>query len=248
MRKFRAYKKGYDERARKLVDTMRLRRDEAASRLRARIGEYLAAQFELQKYPEEGFDQILTSTDIIPASVRRWRDFLARTKKGTHSIFAPWHKLVALPDDGFEQAASAALGELGERAGAAINPLVLAALTSVPKSKAEVAERYHTIFAAVDQQWKALCDAAKAAGGAAPIALADSNAEALRQFLYDPASPTTVPDLPIVNNELFFPTAACEELWKLQGEVDRWIINTPGLIEACAGVIRSRAGGESPSL
>ena len=68
---------------------------------------------------------------------------------------------------------------------------------------------------------------AKAAGSAAPTALDDPDAEALRQFLYDPASPTTVPDLPIVNNELFFPTSACEELWKLQGEVDRWIINTP---------------------
>jgi hypothetical protein len=53
------------------------------------------------------------------------------------------------------------------------------------------------------------------------------NAEALREFLYDPRSPTTVPDEAIVNNEQFFPTSVCEELWKLQGDVERWLINTP---------------------
>jgi hypothetical protein len=139
--------------------------------------------------------------------------------------------LFALPEDGFEQAASAALGKLREGNATSINPLVLAAFTLPPKSKAEVAERYHNVFAEVDQQWKALCDAAKAADSAAPTALDNPHAEALRQFLYDPASPTTVPDLAIVNSELFFPTSVCEELWKLQGEVDRWIIKTPGSLK-----------------
>ncbi|RYD82260.1 MAG: DUF1549 domain-containing protein [Verrucomicrobiaceae bacterium] len=56
---FSAYKKGYEERAGKLANTMHKRRSEAAKRLRERVGDYLSAQLELHKYPEEGFDQIL---------------------------------------------------------------------------------------------------------------------------------------------------------------------------------------------
>lgn len=60
---------------------------------------------------------------------------------------------------------------------------------------------------------------------APPTALEDSAAEELRRVLYGPAAPCEVPDEPIVHTEAFFPTPVCEELWKLQGEVDRWIIN-----------------------
>jgi hypothetical protein len=45
--------------------------------------------------------------------------------------------------------------------------------------------------------------------------------------LYGPDAPCEVPDEPVVHVEAFFPTPQCEELWKLQGEVDRWIINSP---------------------
>ena len=40
-------------------------------------------------------------------------------------------------------------------------------------------------------------------------------------------SPCEVPDEPIVNNEMFFTSGEVTELWKLQGEVDRWLIRTP---------------------
>jgi hypothetical protein len=36
-----------------------------------------------------------------------------------------------------------------------------------------------------------------------------------------------VPDEAIVSTEGFFSTKVCEELWKLQGEVDRWLIREP---------------------
>jgi len=43
-------------------------------------------------------------------------------------------------------------------------------------------------------------------------------------FLRDPRSPTVVPDTSIVNNELFFATSVVEEVWKLQGDVERRLI------------------------
>ena len=189
----------YLKRASKFALTLKQRRDEATARLRARIGEYLAAQLELQKYPEEGFDQILTTADLIPASVRRWRDFLLRTKGTFDPIFAPWHALSKLPVDDFTTKAASALDQFRREHGAELNPAVAEAFATAPKTMREAAERYGKLFT-------------------------EAHDEALANFLSDPRSPSTVPDTAIINNELFFPTSACEELWKLQGEVDRWLI------------------------
>jgi hypothetical protein len=182
-------------------DKLAQRREEANSRLRSRVGDYLAAQFELKNYPEEGFDQFLSADDLIPFSVRRWRDFLHATKETSHPIFAPWHALVAAED--FEKDAPSALARALE--GGKVNPLVAAAFSTPPKTKREVAERYGKVFA----------DAEKGTGVAS---------EELRAFLRDSNSPAVVPDTGIVNTEFFFPTNICEELWKLQAEVDRRLI------------------------
>jgi len=191
-------------RRQKLADTMKKRRDETAARLRARVGDYLAAQLELKKYPEEGFDQILTADDLIPASVRRWRDFLHTARNPSHPIFAPWYALAPLTESEFAAASSNKLaGVLNDPQ---LNPMVAAAFTSPPKSMVEIAQVYGKVFANAEQQTNA------------------PGAAALRACLRDANSPTVVPDTDIVNNDVLFPTPASEELWKLQGEVDRRLI------------------------
>ena len=180
----------FQKRVAKYRDTMKKRRDEASSKLRARVADYLAAQLELQKYPEEGFDQILSADDILPGSVRRWRDFLNRSSHSFDPIFAPWHALSKTTPENFE----AALAPLRDK----LNPIVAREFGTAPKDLREAAERYGRIFAAPDDQ--------------------------LRAFLNDPNSPTFVPDTDIINNENYFSTSACEELWKLQGEIERWLI------------------------
>jgi len=207
----------FAKRQKKLADTMKKRRDEAAARLRTRVGEYLAAQLELKKYPEEGFDQILGAEDLIPASVRRWRDYLHTAKNPTHPIFAPWYALAPLTESEFETGASKALESV--LTNSTPNPLVAAAFATPPKSMSEVAERYGKIFADAGKQTNA------------------PGAAELRAFLCDPRSPTVVPDTGIVNNEQFFPTSATEEIWKLQGDVDRRLIEigTPAALMLADG-------------
>ena len=186
----------------KLASMMGKRRDEASARLRSRVGDYLAAQLELEKYPEEGFDQLFTADDLIPASVRRWRDFLGRP--GVHPVLRPWLALAALPAADFESAARGALTRALE--GGTVNPLVAAAFTTPPRDMRETAARYGALFANLAQMTNA------------------PGAAELRAFLNAPDSPAVVPETGIVNNEGFFPTAVVEELWKLQGEVDRRLI------------------------
>jgi len=207
-----AFAKAHEAVAKPLAGTMKLRRDEAATRLRARAGDYLAAQLELQKYPEEEFGQLLAEGDVIPASVRRWRDFLESTRDAPHPIFALWHALASLPAEDFQAKAAAAISASRRACGEALNSLVATAFATPPKSMREVAERYGSIFA----------EAEKRADGS------DRAVEELRNFLRDPESPAMVPDAGIVDNELFFPTPVCEELWKLQAKVDRALIDAPG--------------------
>ncbi len=176
------------KRQEKLASTMAKRREEASARLRVRVGDYLAAQGEMGKYPEEGFDQILAADEIIPASVRRWRDFLHGAK--SHPIFAPWVAFVTKRE---------------VEPGVIVNPLVAAAFATPPKSLAEAAQRYGALF----------LDSEKQNG---------PGAAELRAFLRDPDSPTSVPDTGIVNNDQFFPFTAIEELWKIQGDVERRFI------------------------
>ena len=189
----------------KLADTMQKRRDEAAARLRTRVGDYLAAQFELKKYPEEGFDQILSADDLIPGSVRRWRDWLHTAKDSAHPIFAPWYALAALAESEFSAAASNEIARVIIRTN--LNPIVAAAFATPPTSPAELARRYGQIFAEAEKQTNA------------------PGAAELHTFLRTANSPAVVPDTGIVNNDQFFPFAAIEELWKLQGDVERRLID-----------------------
>jgi hypothetical protein len=209
----------------KLRQTMATRREEAGGRLRARVGEYLTAQLELKKYPEEGFDQILSADDLIPASVRRWRDFLHLAGKTLHPVFGPWQVLAAVPEAAFALEAEPALRGALQEPG--LNPLVASAFATPPATLREAAARYGKLCADADIL------------GDVPGALE------LRAFLRDPQAPTVVPDTGIVNNETFFPTAATEELWRLQGEVDRRLmeLGTPAAL-----VLAERDPGPAPRI
>jgi hypothetical protein len=189
-------------RRQKFAEKLAQRRGEANARLRSRVGDYLAAQLELKNYPEEGFDQLLSADDLIPFSVRRWRDFLRQTQAAPHPIFGPWNALAAVTD--FEKEAPSALGRA--LAATNINPFVASAFSTSPTTLRETAQRYGKIFADAGKQ-------TNSAGAAELLA-----------FLQDPHSPAVVPDTGIVNTEYFYPTPVCEELWKLQGDVDRRLI------------------------
>ncbi len=95
------------------------------------------------------------------------------------------------------------------------------AFAEPPASIREVAERYGKLFAEVDRQWQELRKAAS------PETLPDADAESLRQVLHGPGSPCVVPDEAIVSIEWFFDTDTIVAMWKLQGDVDRWLIQSP---------------------
>jgi cytochrome c553 len=176
-------------------------RTEAAERMRHRVADYLLAQFELGKYPEEGFDQNLLVDDVIPAFVRRWRDYLRGHNLASDPVWAAWNSWKdSLPEE--------------------INPLVKKAFAMAPADREEVAKRYGKLFAEIELQWQE-----KRKAGATE--LEDPAAEQLRRVLYGTTSPCEVPDGMLCDNDQFFPTAEIESLWKQRSLTDRILTSTP---------------------
>lgn len=57
-------------------DLMTKRREEQMTRTRARAADYQKALSELDKYPEQGFDQIIDEKDLNPFIVHRWKAWM----------------------------------------------------------------------------------------------------------------------------------------------------------------------------
>ncbi len=212
---------------------------EANARLRTRLADYLVAQLELQNYPEEGFEQILADGDIIPHSVRRWRDFLRQSKGTQHPLFEPWHRLAAIePREGpaFAEQAHAILEPL--LPDPRFNERVRHAFQQPVASMRDVAARYGEIFRSAEAEFNAASKATPPTTPPAAIAQ-------LRDFLHSPESPTTVPDTAIVNIEYYLPTPVCEELNKLRADVDRrWI----EVAQPAALILRDRPAQPNPRV
>ena len=143
-------------------ELMTRRRYEQMARTHSRLRDYLDAQSELEKYPQEGFDQILEDKDLNPFIVHR---------------FAGWLKKRGLTAD---------------------------------EVKAMTPPEVDRLFAGID-------------------------------------SPVQVPDEHIANNEMYFPTGVITELWKAQGEVDRYLLQNPGA-PSYATVLRDRTLPASPRV
>ncbi len=222
-----AFQKELQTRQEQLAAKLLESRNEAASRVRSRLGDYLVAQTELHKYPPQGFDQVFEKTDIIPAFVRQWERFLIEAERRQHPVFVPWLMYAKLPSDQFAMHAAETTLSLQALGEGRINPIVLKAFATPPVSFRDVVDRYAAILVDLETQWQTILkEAAAVAGTPAPECLADPAAEQLRRVLYGSGAPCEVPEEPVVHVESYFDLATCTELWKLQGEVDRWILNS----------------------
>jgi len=198
---------------------------ESSNRVRSRLRDYLIAQTELDKYPAQGFDQIFEKTDMLPAFVRRWETYLYEAQKRQDPIWIPWHALIDLPADDFAERARAVISELQRSSPEAMHPRIRAAFATPPESFQEVIDRYAAVFADIEQQ-SHIPEGAEpiSALTARPLSPAD---EQLHGVLHGAEAPCEVPRLSITHTETYYDSATVNELWKLQGDVDRWIINTP---------------------
>jgi Protein of unknown function (DUF1549) len=223
----RAFHKEWDRRREALRAGLASSSAEASRRARERVADYLMAQRDLKAIPEEGFDVVLGKADLIPAFVRRWTAYLAAAAKAGDPVFRPWRRFAEVRDDEFAERAAEVTRELQRPGSPRLNPRVAQAFARPPASIREIAERYGKLLDEVDRDWQELRKAAESGRSAATESLAVADSDALRQVLHGPRSPCQVPDEGIVGTEWFFDSETVVQMWKLQGEVDRWVIRSP---------------------
>lgn len=218
------WKTELDNRLKTLRTQMLANRKVASDRARERTADYLYAQSELHKFPEEGFDQILAVSDLIPAFVRRWERYLAtvRSDEGhpDQAILRPWFLFSSLASDTFAVQSEEVARHV--QSDDSIHPWVAAKFGSAPASLRDVADRYGQLVAEV------IADRQQRIEAGMQESYVDSRSlqsRPLLRFLYDSTSPYEIPDEEIVAIEGFFDSGTCTELWRLQGEVDRWRIS-----------------------
>lgn len=222
-------------REQKVKDTMALRCEEQAARTRAKVTEHLVAQLELEKYPEETFNQVISGEELNPIVVRRWQAYLQKCATHADPVFAAWHAYAKIPAKDFAKSAP----EVSTKGG---HPWVARAFATPPSSMREVAERYGALFKDVEKQWQALRRATPEAK-----ALPDPDAEALRAVMHAADSPCVVQSEHIANNENLFPTNVINELWKAQNELDAWLVDHPESA-SYAGILVDRAIPTNPRV
>ncbi|MFK8110625.1 MAG: PSD1 and planctomycete cytochrome C domain-containing protein [Rubripirellula sp.] len=196
-----------------LQQKLKASRAEASKRARSRIRDYLHAQTELHKYPPNGFDQIFEPSDLLPAFARRWEAYLRNAKRQRDPVFLPWHLFADLPPEEFAAKSSSVCETIRMATSGQINPRVAAVFEAPPKDFSEVIDRYGELLNQPDV--------------AGTESLSDPAAEQLRLVMRGANSPCEVPAEGIVHTETFFDSGTCTALWKLQGELDRWLISPP---------------------
>ncbi|MBM3291020.1 MAG: DUF1553 domain-containing protein, partial [Candidatus Hydrogenedentes bacterium] len=235
---YKAYKELHDARTAEYQKKFEQKADELSTRLRGQIKEYLVAVLEADALPTEDFYEIRQAHELNPTIVRKWQAYLAK-RPDDDPIFGPWRAYAALPAQGFAESAAKLTEERfpkekkesppDQPAPAPVNARVddLFRGNPPPDMKA-VAERYGDLLLRVREAWRDALEQASAKGQPMPAGLPDADDEALRQVLYAPDSPVTVPPGAIVDQEWYFDEPTRVELGRMQRLVDAAIIDQPG--------------------
>ena len=223
-----AYVAELTQRERVVEDFLKEKRAELLDQFRGQTLDYLVAMVRRESSPiPERIRLLLDPKDLKGELITRWRNYIAATKTSHHPVFAPWHRLAELPEDGFAAQAAAYLATLKPEPPAdapRINPLVRARLADLkPASMVDVAAAYGQLLVDIQKQWIESQKIAPPAEGVAatppPTSLADPAAEELRQLLYSDQGPWGVPPEEL---RRLFDRAARNRLTELRKKVDEW--------------------------
>ncbi len=186
--------------------------DKQLGMLRKRTADYLVAADEVDPKvarasataTRQNRDKYFQERKLIPAVVRRWQDFLAKSAgaKTPDPLWAAWHAYAKLPDDKFAEEAAKVVVPPGS------HPAVVAAFKTPPKSVKETAERYAKFLTDAD----------------ASTPHADNDKEALRLALRADDAP---PNLPAPENDTLLEDAR-PRLRQLKAKVDEVDATHPG--------------------
>ncbi len=191
---------------------------------RTRVAEYLLAAREASLKPAvDDFMLLADPGDINPALILRWKTYLEKVAQQPHPIWTPWTQLAAIPDEQFAERVSTIAQQL--RTDGSLNPVLWKTVFEpLPSSIHEVAQRYGTLFKTIYQQWETEQAWAEEEGRTPFATLADQHAEEIRQEMYGPQAPASLPRVFGWGFLTLLPDRAAQgEFQKLLKEVEGWL-------------------------
>ncbi len=228
---YAAFAKELAERERKLNEYLDEKYRELAEGARSRVAEYLlAANFLKDKPTTEDFMLLADGSDLNPTMIIRYQVFLERSRAGHDPVLAIWHTLAALPEDQVAAKAAEVVEQqiAGQSADKPINPLVAGAFLGKPlKDLADAARIYGELLNGAEHLWQSTVAQASAAKQSPPTALADANAEALRQVFHGPQAPANFSTSEIGVLALLPDRPAQEVRTKLLKAIEEWRATGP---------------------
>ncbi len=231
------FQKELSARKRALEEKLASSRQAASDRVRKRLADYLYAQTELSNYPAEGFDVILSAEDITPAFVRRWNTFLLARSDLGHPIWGPWTRCVAMVGEPRRDELRQVADQIANDS--RYHPWVQELFREPPSSLKDIAERYGRLLNSIDEERKRIMSIPSS-----EWKLGEQDwlaaSEPFSEVIEGNDSPCNVPDEEIVDIESFFDSNSCTELWRLQGEIDRWRLSAPDQSPLAVGLFDRR--------
>jgi hypothetical protein len=210
-------KKREDER-----DNYRHKQEVAMSeQLRHEAGDYLFVAYQAQSLKDNGqIDDLARKAKLDPEVLHRWRDGLARWRKNSQPIFAPWFAFAALNETNFSAQAGKVTAKISTNTDGSVNPFVAKIFTNAPASMKNVAEQYGKLFVEIDEEWTRVSHETNA-----PAHLTDPARESLRQILYAADAPA---NLPTGEFDRLYDTPTGQKLRALQRSVAELDATHPG--------------------
>jgi mono/diheme cytochrome c family protein len=202
---------------------LRTKLNELTAGARTRVAEYLLAAHARRGQPSTAdFMLIADGGDLNPTMLVRYQAYLERTARAHHRVWAPWHRLAALPEKDFADRGSTLIKSWSARRDGKhpLNPLVLRALANKPpRTLKEVAARYAEVLTATEKQWQQVRVRAR---GKPPARLADANREELRQVFHAPNAPANLRAEQISDLDLLPDRPSQSRLQALRKAVEQW--------------------------
>jgi cytochrome c553 len=173
-----------------------------AARKPESVGQYLLLAHEAgPKLDDHREGALADAHGLSPLLLRRWRKLVG---DGNDPVFAPFHALAALPESELAARAGEAVAAVASRS----NPLVVKALAATPpRTMRDVAAIYTRLFMSVEKPAR------------------DKDEEALRQVLYGPHAP---PSVPFAETEGLYTRLEHDKLRELRNKVDLLVSTHPG--------------------
>ncbi len=191
----------------RLTAFVRAKHEELVKGAKSRVAEYLLAANARRGQPNADDFMLLADTaDVNPTMTVRYQNYLERTRKKPHPVWAVWHALADLPEKDFAAKAPAVAAD--RVATVPINPLVAGAfLAHPPKTLADAARTYGGLLNAVEGLASAKPQAAW---------------EELREVFHSADAPANVALLPYGDLSLLPDRPSQAKLQELRKAVEQW--------------------------